>query len=1305
MTFVSYAQNFEDVLLWRALGHLPTGFYIDVGASHPDTNSVTRAFYDRGWRGINVEPAEGAFRRLAAARTRDVNLRLALGVARGAAELFEAAGAETGLSTLDAGAPARYGALGIELRAVAVATDTLAAVCDAHAPDEIHFLKIDVEGAERAVLEGADFARYRPWIVLVEATAPMSTVPTHAGWEPLLLDAAYRFVWFDGLNRFYVASERHDALARHFATPPNVFDDFIRAADTEWARRLHGAESRAAAAEREAAALELRAAIAEDRIEGAYLRLARNSVETARMRALAEARYEIIGRLERDAVQVTAEAQHAIRVAEDAIARANAAEQARLEAAAWLEAMRRSTSWRVTEPLRRVASRRGQGAEPGMPSGNPQPDPGPTPAMPPPQAPVAPAPCRAVHQFHSGAAPGDAITNAMLLTRRVLRGLGYDSRIFARHRAPGLGDDIHGLDELPQHERYVLIVRHSMGHDAIEQVLALPVRKILIYHNITPAELLDDGSFLQQMARVGREQLHALRPGMAAALGDSELNSFELLQAGFGNVATCTLLFDLDAMLAGRLQRRPAAAFTVLFVGRISAAKGQMALAEAFARFRRQHGGPCRLVLVGRRGDDAYAADLLAWVNRQGFEPGTIELTGVVSDEELRRYLAEADLYVSLSRHEGFGVPLVEAAANGVPVLAVAAGAVGYTLGANPDGLLPDDAPAAAAAAMLALARDPERRRALAAAQRAAVDRFALPRQIPMLVEALAAAGAARPVDAGLRAALAANLRITVAGHVNGTYSLAEINRQLALAIDAVRPGAVRLVPVEGEVTTDVHRIPAEQRDAIRPLLARPPPASAPHVTISQHYPVWVPPEPGDAALALFFWEESLIPAATIETLSTRFRGVLAPTRAVAKALLDSGLRVPVRVVGQAPRLQAFRALRAERAAAGRTGPFTFLHVSSCFPRKGVDVLLAAYAAAFRRGDDVRLVIKGFPNPHNTVAAELARLNALDPDLAPVELIDRDITGSELLALFREADAVVLPSRGEGFNLVAAEALAAGLPVILTGWGGHLDFVADRPPGDVRLLRYRPAPSGSHLATPFSLWAEPDCDDLVAALREAVAAGRHLAAPFDIDGRPVVDRIAEFAADLLLAPPPPPPPSPAALSVGWITTWEVRCGIAEYARHLLDAMPDVSATVFADVRTTVSEAPGRHDVRPSWRVADDGSHLGLMSAILRADPRAVVLQHQPGLVPWAHLPALLRQPALLGRVLCVTLHNTQDLADTAEPVRTAAANALRRASRVVVHTLRDLETLVGLGLGDVATLIPHGADPPRTGAAVTVARA
>ncbi len=146
MTFISYAQNFEDVLLRRALKWVRDGFYIDVGAQHPDINSVTRAFYDQGWSGINVEPVPEA--RAGCARparaTSPSNSRSA--PSEGEATLFVVGG--TGLSSLDAGASRKAEAHGFVAEERRTPVSTLAAICREHVRGPIHFLKIDVEGAE-----------------------------------------------------------------------------------------------------------------------------------------------------------------------------------------------------------------------------------------------------------------------------------------------------------------------------------------------------------------------------------------------------------------------------------------------------------------------------------------------------------------------------------------------------------------------------------------------------------------------------------------------------------------------------------------------------------------------------------------------------------------------------------------------------------------------------------------------------------------------------------------------------------------------------------------------------------------------------------------------------------------------------------------------------------------------------------------------------------------------------------------------------------------------------------------------------
>jgi len=221
---ISYAQNFEDVMLARVFAGRNTGFYVDVGAADPVNLSVTKWFYDLGWNGLNIEPNKQLFDRLAADRPRDINLDCGVGATASEAQFFEVEIGE--LSSFDS--RVRDNALhnGKPPSTRTVTVMPLTDLLNLHCPDRtIHFLKIDVEGWEAEVLKGLDLRRYRPIVILIEATVPQTRVESHKEWEPAVLGADYSFVYFDGVNRFYLANEHAD-LKKHFATPPNVFDDF-----------------------------------------------------------------------------------------------------------------------------------------------------------------------------------------------------------------------------------------------------------------------------------------------------------------------------------------------------------------------------------------------------------------------------------------------------------------------------------------------------------------------------------------------------------------------------------------------------------------------------------------------------------------------------------------------------------------------------------------------------------------------------------------------------------------------------------------------------------------------------------------------------------------------------------------------------------------------------------------------------------------------------------------------------------------------------------------------------------------------
>jgi FkbM family methyltransferase len=219
---LSYAQNMEDYHLDLVLGDQPEGTYVDVGGGHPVADNVSFWFYLKGWRGLVVEPQEELAVIYRGVRPRDYAVSCLAGRAEGEAQ-FHVVDRLHGFSTTVREHAAGAAQFGAAYATVRKPVRTLASLCAEAGLHRIDFLKIDVEGAEADVIAGMDFVRWRPRLVVVEAVAPGSMDAAWGTWEPALTAAGYRFVFFDRLNRFYLADEAAE-LAQRFPPEPTPWD-------------------------------------------------------------------------------------------------------------------------------------------------------------------------------------------------------------------------------------------------------------------------------------------------------------------------------------------------------------------------------------------------------------------------------------------------------------------------------------------------------------------------------------------------------------------------------------------------------------------------------------------------------------------------------------------------------------------------------------------------------------------------------------------------------------------------------------------------------------------------------------------------------------------------------------------------------------------------------------------------------------------------------------------------------------------------------------------------------------------------
>lgn len=891
-----------------------------------------------------------------------------------------------------------------------------------------------------------------------------------------------------------------------------------------------------------------------------------------------------------------------------------------------------------------------------------------------------------INQFHSGSAVGDAITNEMLLIQKILQKNGYESDVYAEFICDELKGKIKDIKDYKDSESNILIIHHSMGINVFDKIVSFKDKKCVIYHNITPEIFFTDSTTIKYV-RLGLQQMKDYGKYADYFIADSNFNRKDMISMGLPNAIDVLpvqiSLNRFDGITAtSSILNKYRNSKNILFVGRVAWDKCQADAVKAFAAYHNIFNKHSNLFLVGDTGMSSYVKEIENLAIELGIHD-CVFLTGKVTEEDLKAYYEISSVFLCMSEHEGFGVPLLEAMKLNKPVIAYSSSAIPETMGKS--GCLVTEKNFDFIGSLInEIITDENLYSRIVEHQRRRIAKLENADTEKLLLKAI------NNIINKKR-----KRTVQLQGSFETSYSLARVNRKLIETIYCAGNDDVSIFCTEGPGDYLPDEKNLKDKPLAKKLWLNSKDCEYPDVVIRNMYPPRVYDVNGGLNFQYFYWEESVIPDSYIKNFNKYLDGIGTASEYVTEKLIECGLTIPVKTVGNGVDLvENFKTLKPFKLKTKKK--IKFLHISSAFPRKGIDVLLKGYYEAFNGNDDVCLVLKTFPNIHNNVESIVKELDEKYKNPPEIEWYNYDMTDEELNSLYKAADCYVQVARGEGFGLPVAEAMLAKIPVIVCANSGMADFCnADT----ALLVDYKLSPAHSHVqidGSEDSIWAEPNLKSLIKQFRDFVSNKDSDSIKLKIEKaytlitekfswKKVAERWLDFIDETSKKQLKP--------KVGMVCTWNSKCGVAEYSKLEIESSSyNIDYKVYPNFGVALTADDENYVQKRLWAETFEEDYASLVKELINSDRQIIHIQFHYGLFPNIHNFKNFLRELLKCKKLIITFHKTADEKSGKKTISLKTiVPEINKCSAIIVHQQEDRSRLIGYGVKEsVLKLIPLG---------------